>query len=318
MAASTKTKGQDGFWSRRKRLRLQNHLLTYLVLVPGALLFLYPLLWMLSTSLKPKHQIFTYPIEWIPDTWMWSNYGEVFNQVPFWTYTVNTAVITVIGVVGTLFGSSLAAYGFARFRFPGRDALFLLMLSTMMVPIWVTLIPSFLMFRWFGWLNSYLPILVPAFFAQPFYTFLLRQFFMTVPVDLEDSARIDGANRLQIFLNIMLPLSRPALATAAIFAFFFYWNEFSAAADLHSRSDQVPHLGGHFLLYFRIPLRFRADDGGLGDGADAADAGLLLCAALLHPGLRLEWGQRMSGGGLSRPVPICRGDSVTRPPKRKL
>jgi len=226
MAASTKTKGQDSFWSRRKRLRLQNHLLTYLVLVPGALLFLYPLLWMLSTSLKPKHQIFTYPIEWIPDTWMWSNYGEVFNQVPFWTYTVNTAVITVIGVVGTLFGSSLAAYGFARFRFPGRDALFLLMLSTMMVPIWVTLIPSFLMFRWFGWLNSYLPILVPAFFAQPFYTFLLRQFFMTVPIDLEDAARIDGANRLQIFLNIMLPLSRPALATAAIFAFFFYWNEF--------------------------------------------------------------------------------------------
>lgn len=224
--ASATGKEKGGFWSRRRKLRMQNHLLTYLVLIPGTLLFLYPLLWMISTSLKPKHQIFTYPIEWIPDTWMWSNYGEVFNQVPFWTYTVNTAIITVIGVVGTLFGSSLAAYGFARFRFPGKDALFVLMLSTMMVPIWVTLIPSFLMFRWFGWLNSYLPILVPAFFAQPFYTFLLRQFFMTVPIDLEDAARIDGANRLQIFLNIMLPLSRPALATVAIFAFFFYWNEF--------------------------------------------------------------------------------------------
>ena len=134
ITASAASKGKGGFWSRRKRLHLQNHVLTYLILVPGALLFLYPLLWMLSTSLKPKHQIFTYPIEWIPDTWMWSNYGEVFNQVPFLTYTINTAVITVIGVVGTLIGSSLAAYGFARFRFPGKDALFLLMLSTMMVP----------------------------------------------------------------------------------------------------------------------------------------------------------------------------------------
>ena len=226
-AVSANTKNKSGnFWTRRNRLRVQNHFVTYLILAPGALLFLYPLLWMLSTSLKPKHQIFTYPIEWILDTWMWSNYGEVFEQVPFLQYTINTAFITVVGVVGTLIGSSLAAYGFARFRFPGKDVLFALMLSTMMVPIWVTLIPSFLMFRGFGWLNTYLPILVPAFFAQPFYTFLLRQFFMTVPQDLEDAARIDGANRLQIFLNIMLPLSRPALATVGIFAFFFYWNEF--------------------------------------------------------------------------------------------
>ena len=156
----------------------------------------------------------------------------------------------MIGVVGTLFGSSLAAYGFARFRFPGKDALFLLMLSTMMVPIWVTLIPSFLMFRWFGWLNSYLPILVPAFFAQPFYTFLLRQFFMTVPVDLEDSARIDGANRLQIFLNIMLPLIPPGAGDDGHLRLLLLLERVLAAADLHSGSDQIPHLGRHFLLSF--------------------------------------------------------------------
>ena len=127
--------------------------------------------------------------------------------------------------MGNLFGSSLAAYGFARFRFPGRTFLFVVMLSTLMVPAWVTMIPTFIIFKELGWLNTYLPLLVPHFFAQPFYTFLLRQFFLGIPKEIDEAARIDGASTLRVFWQIYLPLSQPALITVAIFSFFYHWNE---------------------------------------------------------------------------------------------
>lgn len=224
-----------GWW--RKAL---GTVLTYIVLSIGAIAFVIPFAWMLSTSLKPLDQIFIYPIQWIPRPFVWANYPQVFEMVPFLTYTINTVIITVLGVIGSLLGSSFAAYSFARLRYPGKNMLFFVMLATLMVPSWVTLIPTFVMFKTFGWLNTYLPILVPAFFATPFNTFLLRQFFLTIPTELEDAARIDGCSTLRIFLSIILPLAKPALATIAIFAFFYYWNDFLGPLIYLQSQDKFP------------------------------------------------------------------------------
>ncbi|MGC9332563.1 MAG: carbohydrate ABC transporter permease [Anaerolineae bacterium] len=199
-------------------------MLIYLVLLIGAAVLMIPFFWMLSTSLKPLDEVFAYPIKWIPSRLVWQNYVEVFQRAPFARYILNTTYITLVGIIGNLMGSSLAAFSFARLRFRGKNVLFLVMLSTMMVPGWVTMIPTFVMFKYFGWLNSFKPLLVPAFFAQPFYTFLLRQFFMGISRDLEDAARIDGCSTFRIFWQIMVPLARPALATVAIFSFFSHWN----------------------------------------------------------------------------------------------
>jgi len=197
----------------------------YLNLVVGAAVLMIPFYWMVSTSLKPLDEVYMYPIKWIPSRLVWMNYVEVFTKAAFGRYILNTAYLTIMGIIGSLFGSSIAAFSFARLRFRGKNFLFMLMLSTMMVPGWVTMIPTFIVYKSLGWLNSFKPLLVPAFFAQPFYTFLLRQFFMGIPVDLEDAARIDGCSTLRIFLQIMLPMAKPALGTVAIFAFFSYWNQ---------------------------------------------------------------------------------------------
>lgn len=215
----------------RRRTRLQGRhpaatLSSYLVLGAGSLAFLMPFAWMLTTSLKPKDQVFAYPVEWIPDPWQWLNYVDVFSETPMLQYTLNTVVLTFFGVLGSLLGSSIAAYAFARLRFPGRDLMFFLMLSTMMIPGWVTLIPSYIMFGKLGWLDTYLPLIIPGFFAAPFNTFLLRQFFRSIPAELEDAARIDGAGHLRIFLSITLPLAKPALIIVGLFAFLAHWNDF--------------------------------------------------------------------------------------------
>jgi multiple sugar transport system permease protein len=197
----------------------------YALLLAGTVVLMIPLVWMVSTSLKPLDEVYVYPIRWIPSELVWSNYVDVFKNVPFARYLYNSAYISIVAIIGNLLGSSLAAYSFARMRFPGRNVLFLVMLSTLMVPAWVTMIPHFMLFKWLGWLDTYLPILVPAYFAQPFYTFLLRQFFLGIPIELEDAARIDGCSSLGIYWRIFLPLARPALITVAIFSFFYYWND---------------------------------------------------------------------------------------------
>lgn len=220
--------------SRRARPRLgtpavwraASILATYLVLGLGALILILPFIFQISTSLKTLDQIFVFPIQWIPNPIMWSNYPGVFAEIPFFQYFLNTMYITAFGVVGSLVGSSLAAYPFARMRFPGRNVLFILMLATLMVPAWVTLIPQFLLFRFFGWMDTYYPFIIPAFAANPFYTFLIRQFFMTIPTELDDAAKIDGAGSFRILTQILLPLAVPALATVGIFSFLAYWNEF--------------------------------------------------------------------------------------------
>ena len=193
-----------------------------------ALLFLIPLLWMLSSSLKPNYQIFEVPPRWIPNPPRWENYGEALTILPFPLYLRNTAVITLLTIVGHLLSCTVIAYAFARLRAPGRDFLFVVMLATMMLPYPVTMVPLYVLFNRLGWINTFLPLVVPAYLGIPFYIFLMRQFFLTIPRDFEDAARIDGANTLQIIARIMLPMALPALATVTIFTFQATWNDFLA------------------------------------------------------------------------------------------
>ena len=204
--------------------RLAVTALLYLV----ATAFLVPFLWMLSSSLKPEYQIFATPPQWIPKPARWQNYADALTYVPFGRYMLNTAVIAAATIVGHLLSCTVIAYGFARLRAPGRDALFLVLLATMMLPYPVTMVPLYVLFDRLGWINTFLPLTVPSFFGNPFYIFLLRQFFLTIPHDYEDAAHIDGANLLQVIGLIMIPLIKPALATVAVFTFQASWNDFLA------------------------------------------------------------------------------------------
>jgi ABC-type glycerol-3-phosphate transport system permease component len=156
---------------------------------------------------------------------LWQNYSEVFARTPFARYLLNSAIIATGGIIGTIVGSSLAGFGFARMRFPGRNVLFFVNLTTLMLPAWVVIVPHFMMFSAAGWLDTYLPIIVPAFFGNPFHIFLFRQYFLGIPQELEDAAQIDGCSTLRIFLQIFMPMSKPVIATVAIFAFYYYWND---------------------------------------------------------------------------------------------
>lgn len=237
---SPASRQRSRFTPSKRRQDFIRTVAVYIVLFLGAAVLMIPLFWMFSTSIKPKDQVYSYPIVWIPREFIWENYLLVFQKLPFARYLFNSAFLSLFGIVGNLLGSSLAAYGFARFRFPGRTFLFVVMLSTLMVPAWVTMIPMFIMFKELNWLNSYLPLLVPHFFAQPFYTFLLRQFFLAIPKEIDEAARIDGASSLRIFWQIYLPLSRPALITVAIFSFFYHWNELLMPLIYLQTQDKFP------------------------------------------------------------------------------
>jgi multiple sugar transport system permease protein len=210
--------------------RLERHLSslgTFLALGLLTILLGSPLLWMFSTSLKLPQEVLVFPPQWIPSNPVWENFPRAFEQMRFWHFLRNTVIITTGGMLGVLFSSAVVGYGFARMRFPGRTLLFILVISTMMLPPQVTLIPQFILFRSLGWINTFLPIIVPAFLGQSaFSIFLMRQFFLSLPTEYEDAARVDGANSYQIFWYIMLPLARPGLLTVAIFSFMFYWNDF--------------------------------------------------------------------------------------------
>jgi multiple sugar transport system permease protein len=210
-------------------------IITHVVLILMCIPFTMPLIWMVSTSLKADDQIFPKkgaastpfsPDQIIPRPCKWNNYPEALKAVPFGTYLQNTLLLCVLNVVGAVLSSAIVAYGFARLNFPGREWLFILMISTMALPGQVTMIPVFMMFRAFGWYGTFLPLIVPAFFGNPFFIFLLRQFFRTIPEDLAEAARIDGAGEWRIFWKIMLPLAIPALATCALFQFLHTWNDF--------------------------------------------------------------------------------------------
>jgi ABC-type glycerol-3-phosphate transport system permease component len=217
------------------------------LLFGGALIFLVPLVWMISSSLKPDYQIFAMPPELIPNPPRWQNYSEALTYVPFDRYAVNSLIISTLTIIGHLLSCTVIAYGFARLRAPGKDFLFVLVLATMMLPYPVTMVPLYMLFNWLGWINTFLPLTVPAFFGSAFYIFLLRQFFLTIPSDLENAAIIDGANILQILWYVMLPLSKPALATVAIFTFQNAWNDFlPPLIYLHDQSLYTVTLGLNF------------------------------------------------------------------------
>lgn len=235
--------------------------IVYALMLVGAVLFILPFLWMVSTSLKDPKEIFAYPPQWIPDPVRWSNYvqGWAGNPLmPFNTFLRNTLIITTNNVIGNLVSCSLVAYGFARLRGRGKNLLFLLVLATMMVPQEVTLIPTYILFTKLRWVNTFLPLTVPAWFGWPFFIFLLRQFFMSLPTDLDDAARIDGCSTWGILFRILLPLSKPALASVAIFAFIGNWNNFlQQLIYLHDRDKITLAVGlnmfrGQFTTDFHL------------------------------------------------------------------
>jgi len=223
----TAAAGEDRSWGHARRAMLQA--IGHAALLAGALIMLTPMLWMLSTAFKQTGQEWVFPPVWIPDPIWWRNYPEAMAvlPVPFYRYVLNTLIITLGATLGTVVSSSLAAFSLARLRFKGRNALFILVISTMMLPSIVTLIPTFLIFKTLGWLDTFLPLIVPSWFgASAFSIFLLRQFFMTIPRELDEAARIDGASNFRIYWNVILPLAQPALATVIIFQVLWRWNDF--------------------------------------------------------------------------------------------
>lgn len=215
-----------------KNLRLLKTLLTHLILVAFAMIFVAPLLWMLSTSLKPQPETMG-PPRWIPSQIMWGNYGdairhgsEEFGYPPFLIYARNSVIIALLSVGGAVISNCLVAYSFARLKWPGREAFFAVTLATMMVPFPVLMVPTFSLFKWLGWVGTFKPLWVPLFFGSAFSIFLLRQFFLTIPFELSEAAKIDGAGELRIFSDILLPLSKPAIAVVALFTLMGAWNDF--------------------------------------------------------------------------------------------
>ncbi|MGG1311450.1 MULTISPECIES: carbohydrate ABC transporter permease [Cohnella] len=210
----------------KKQRRIARTAMLYVLLGLFSLSTLFPLLWMISTSLKSGDLIFEIPPRFWPDGFHWENYSRAVTEINFFVLFKNTAVITFFHLLSDVFVSAFVAYGFARFHFPGKNIWFLLVLSTIMLPGEVTMIPVFIGFSEIGWVNSILPLVVPGFFGgAPVFIFLLRQFFLSIPKELEESATIDGANSFTIFWRIFLPLSVPALITIAIFSFQGSWND---------------------------------------------------------------------------------------------
>lgn len=195
------------------------------LLMLGSVVVLFPLIWMLSTALKSDAEVMVNP-SLIPQAWAWDNFAKAWNSAPFGTYLKNTVFITVVCTAGSLVGNSLAAYGFAKIRFRGRELVFLCALGTMMIPGMVTLVPTYVLFSRLGWVGTYLPLIVPSFTAGAYYTFLLRQSFMGIPMSYNEAAKLEGANEMQIFTRIILPLSKPILTTIVVFEFKAKWNDY--------------------------------------------------------------------------------------------
>lgn len=212
-------------WYQRKSTRARiGQSLIFLILAAGSILFVAPVVWMFVSALKANVDIFDG--RWIPRTWNWVNFKDAWQIAPFGTYARNTLIVSVVGVTGNVISSSLVAYSFARLRWPGRDIVFIVVLATMLIPGIVLFIPQFILWSKLGYVDTWVPLTVPAWFGSPFYIFLLRQFYRGIPNDLTDAARIDGAGELRIWWQVVMPLARPALTAVAIFAFTGAWEDF--------------------------------------------------------------------------------------------
>lgn len=214
-------------------------LLILALLLLGSLIYAFPFFWMISTSLKIPQNIYLDPPQWIPDPIAWDNYLQIFDIGPVWSWIWNSTVITVASVVLRTVSSLIVAYGFARFAFPGSRFLFILLLSSLMLPGHVTIIPRFLMFRDWQWLDTYWPLVAPNLFGTAFSVFLIRQFLMTLPRELDEAAEIDGANTWDILWKLLVPLCKPAIATVAVFTFIDAWNEFFEPFIFLSTPDRL-------------------------------------------------------------------------------
>jgi multiple sugar transport system permease protein len=231
-----------------------------------ALAFLFPFAWMITTSLKELTQAMKVPPQWIPQPAQWKNYLEATRAIPFWRYAFNTLRLCLLNVVGTTLSCSMAAYAFSRIEWPGRDKVFAVTLATMMIPFPVLMVPLYSIFRHLGWVGSYRPLWVPAFFGSAYNIFLLRQFFLTIPKELSEAARIDGCSEFRTFWGIILPLSRPALLVVALFCFMYVWNDFMGPLIYLTNPDQ-----------FTLALGLQAFQSKLG----GTDINLLMAASTL-------------------------------------
>lgn len=229
MASTISTSTPEATAPKRLTFRqrdLLQQVVIQIILLSAVTLMLIPLAWTLSTSLKPPGEVFDFPPKWIPSRILWSNYIEATTAINFFQYLWNSVVITGLSIVGKVISITLVAFSFARLRWWGRNTLFLIMLATMMLPPHVTLIPQFILFKYLNWINTFKPLIVPAFFGGPWLTFLVRQFLMTLPRDLDDAARIDGCSSFGLYWRIIMPLAKPAILIIIIFVFNGTWNEF--------------------------------------------------------------------------------------------
>jgi len=201
-------------------------ILRHAIAIALSIVFALPFVWALSTSLKTTQQIYVVPPEWLPNPVRWRNYQDALTKVPFLSYILNTLKIALPSVLGAVISSALVAYGFGRLRWRYRDVFFVICISTMIIPYQVTMIPLFIAFSKLDWVNTYYPMIVPSFFGIPYFIFVLRQFFLTIPQELSDAARVDGCSEWLILTKIILPLSKPALAVVALFQFMWTWNDY--------------------------------------------------------------------------------------------
>lgn len=248
--------------TRRKKLNIA---LKFLVLIVFGVVFVTPFYWMFATALKSDAQLFMLPPAWTPNPIEWENFLRVFQEVPFGKFINNSLVLVTWNVVGQVFSTAMVGYGFARLRFPGRDVLFVVLLATLMVPKQVTLVPQFILFAKLGWIDTYLPLILPAFGGSPFLIFLVRQYMMTIPLDLDEAATIDGASRWQILWHIIFPLTIPALILVTVFTFTDVWNDFMGP-----------------LIYLNDPNKFTVSLGlSFFQGAKETSWNLLMAGALM-------------------------------------
>lgn len=214
------------YFKRTSVNRQTKKIVSYLLMMAIGIVLITPLLWMVFTSLKPMEEIVRYPPTFFPEKIVWQNYLDTITAFPFWRYARNTLLITVLVVFGNVLSNSFIAYGFAKLDFPGKKLMFALVLSTMMIPGFVTMIPQYVLFSKIGWVGTYLPLIVPSFFGNAFNIFLMRQFYLSINDELIEAAEIDGANHFYIWSRLMLPLTKPALITIAINSFNAAWNDF--------------------------------------------------------------------------------------------
>lgn len=256
LSSSTARPAPRTFWQASKLvwLRRLGKAILHLVLIAFGFTFLVPLLWVATTSLKTGGEVFIIPVQWIPTTPHWKNYVEIFEILPLTAFIRNTAVVSILGTLGSVFSSILVGYSLSRLQWPGRDAVFGLLVATMMLPWIVTLIPTFILFHKLKWINTLLPLWVPSWFGSAFYIFLVRQFMMGLPYELEEAARIDGAGHFRILWQVIAPLCGPALTSVAIFSFLAHYNNFMGPLIYLSTNEK-----------FTLPLGLRWYQGRYGN-----------------------------------------------------